>query len=399
MKNKDHIFDIIISIVISFLFTLSTTWNIWGKFDVIKFLIFGIIHYAIFYFLWKKIKNFELKKPKDKILKREFIIYAIFILVVLAFAIIAYYPGFIESDTLNQYAQVQNNSYGNWHPVMHTLFLFRLPTLIYNNYISCTIFQCLIIFGILLYFCYFLRKNFLTFKYTLLILLLLILNPLFMHYSILLLKDVLFSWSVFLTTLLVINIVITNGKWIKKWPNKLFFILSSLGILFFRHNGIISFILVYLSLIIFYSNSRKFFTISLLGILIGNYIITNPVYEAFNINNATGGKTEMIGTLMGQVSYYNHVGILSEQDQELLKKFTTLEEWDKYYHPSNFNVFKWNVSSYSWVANKNFNEIIKLWLRKSVNNPAIFIKSFLNMSSPVWLTETTMLNVEKENTD
>ena len=329
-----------------------------------------------------------------KILKKEFIFYAILIIIPLVIAILAYYPANCSTDTYTQWDQVQTGEYNNWHPVMETLFMLKIPSLFYNNIISACIFQCIIIFLILMYFCYFCRKNFLSYKQTLVILLLIVINPIFIKYSVTLWKDVIYSWCIFLGTLCLIDISNTDGEWIKKINNKILFIFASLGILFFRHNGIIPFILMNIALILFYNKKTKFFIISFIVILISNFIITGPVYKLCNIDNKTGGKPEMMGVIMGQISYYyENQAYFSEDELEFLDKVIPLETMDKYYIPGYFNSIKWNVDNYNEKVNENFDGLIKLYINKSIDNPKMFINSFICMSGPIWKIERNLTEV------
>ncbi len=237
----------------------------------------------------------------------------------------------------------------------------------------------------MLYFCYFCRKNFLNFKATVIVLLLFVLNPIFIKYTVTLWKDIPYSWSIFLTTLFLINIVISNGDWLKSKKNKFFFILSSIGILVLRHNGVAPFALMFIALIIFYPKLRKFFTISFITILFGNYLITGPVSNFFHVIKSEN-KSELLGLVNGQLSnYYNEDQVsFSEEELELLNTISPLENWTKWYNSRNFNVIKFQTESYTPNVNAHFTEILKLWLKKSIQNPKAFIKSYLNMTSPIW---------------
>ena len=249
-KYINAIVNAIIIFILSFLYTISIMGS---KSSIFNFFIIFAIVFFIIYLIWNKLDKIKLiDNSKNKVIsKKEFILYSILIVIPMIIAILAYYPAFCTPDSYTQWDQVQSGEYSNWHPVMETLFMLKLPSLFYNNMISATIFQCAIIFLILMYFCYFCRKNFLSFKQTVIVLLLIVMNPIFMKYSVTLWKDVMFSWCIFLGTLCLINISITDGEWIKKINNKFLFIFASFGILFFRHNGLVPFILMNIALILF----------------------------------------------------------------------------------------------------------------------------------------------------
>lgn len=381
-------------IVLITIFALLTTLSFCFQKNILFCLCFFLIAEVIIYCVWDKIK-IE-KKENFTLRKWEWFFYGGFISLVLLVSVIAYYPGFAYPDTISQWNQVQLGRYDNWHPVLHTLFSFTLPSLFYKEILSCTIFQCIQIGIILLYFCYFCRKNFFGFKMTLFILLTILLNPLFIKYSVTLLKDTPFSWYMFLQVLFLIEIVYTNGEWLKIRKNRVFFIFSSVAILSFRHNGIVPFLFVFLSLILFYPNIRKFALRSFLIILFSFLFITKPIYYYAHVGKINGGgKNEMVGMIMGNISYYyNHDVSFKEEELQMLQSLAPLEIWTSKYNPRNFNYIKGNATNYTINLRNNFNGILKMWFKKSVEHPGLFLNSFLNMSSPIWAMETSFHDVD-----
>lgn len=374
--------------ILSFLLSLSICWRSGNSFQYITFLVVAIIILIILIYVWPKIVNIKSQK-NNEIRKWEFIIYALIICLPLVIGILAHFPGITTSDTGSQWIQIQNNQYSNWHPVMHTLFALKLPSLFYNNILSATIFQCLIILAILLYFCYFCRKNFLNFYQTLIVLIMVVANPLFICFSVTIWKDITYSWFMFLATLFLIKIVISDGDWLLKNKNKIVFILSILGIMLFRHNGIASVLIMFIWLIIFYPKVRKLSTIMFIGMFAFYFILTGPIYKALNVDNRTGGKGEISGEIMGQISYYYNNGAeFTKKELRLLEDIASLDKWQKFYYPRNFNNLKWNSDNYSGALEENFSEYLKLYFKKSLQYPAMFVKSFLNMTSPVWETNS-----------
>ena len=298
--------NIIISLILSLMLTLSITWNSFKEISKTKLIVLFIILLISIFLINFIITRLDKENKQDnnsKIQKREFIIYSILIISILGFAIISFYPGLMCYDTTLQWEQIKTGIYSNWHPVFHTLYIFKLPTLFYNGVISSTIFQSLNIYLILLYFCYTMRKNFLNFKQTVFILLLIILNPIFIEFSMQLWKDTIYSWFLFLEILVLINMIVDKDTFFKNNKNKFLLIFGSLGILLFRHNGLVAFVLTFITLIICYKDARKFLTISFASITASYFIITGPVYRVLDISG-NGGKTEMAGVIMSNISYY-----------------------------------------------------------------------------------------------
>ena len=383
--------NIILVTLLSLFLTLEITIK---DFKVLNILTIFIMAFLLIYFLFTK-KN-TLKENKGKILKKEFLIYTLLIIIPLIIAIVAYYPGIGTTDTSVQWNQVQTNLYNNWHPIFHTLIFMKLPSLFYNNLLSCTIFQTLFILLILLYFCYFLRKNFLNYKQTIILLMLIVLNPIFLKYSVTIWKDIPYTWSLFLLTLSLIDIVKSDGEWLKNNFNKLLFIVSSLGVFLFRHNGLVPFVLTFVLLIIFYPKLRKFLTITLISSLVGYYGVCGFFFDL-----TTGGKAEMIGVVLGQINYYyNNEVEFSKDELEVMDKLSPIENWKKYYNARDFNGVKWASSTFQEEASKkeNFNKIISMWFHKSLKNPFKFLESYLAITSPIWEIKNNFSDVDYQNT-
>ena len=378
--------EFIMITILSLIFTIGITF---GRMELVSFLIIFSLIEIIFNLIFKKINT--LKSQEGKIKKKEFLIYSIIILIPLIIAFLAYYPGGVIYDTITEWMEVQTNNYNNWHPIFHILIFFKLPSLIYNNIIASSIFQLLVTYLVILYFSYFLRKNYLNFKKTSFILSLLVLNPIFIKYSVTLQKDTPYSLFMMLLTLVLINIVKSNGKSLEKSKEKILFLISILGVFLFRHNGLVPFIFTFILLIIFYPKLRKFLTISLVSILVVFYGL---VGSFFNLNT-TGGKSEMLGVVLGQVSYYYNNDVKFNDDEiKLLDELVPIANWKDKYDPRNFNSIKWTSGSFNRVANDNFFKIIGMWINKSVQNPKEFLISYLHMTSPIWEIKAKLSDVD-----
>ena len=379
--KKNSIYNFILAIFI----TLSFTWDAYNEFNYIKFFIAFFVILIIINLVMPKLVKMNISPKKEKIAWREYFIFSLIIIVPLIILIIAYYPAYVKFDSLNQWRQVQTLSYSNWHPVIQTLIFFHLPSLFYNDLISCSIFQAIFVFLIMLYFAHFLRNNYLTFIPTCIVLLLIVLNPLFLNYSILLLKDVSYSWCIFLGTIILINIVNTNGEFLAKKRNKILFILMGFGITFFRHNGIVPFLFMSIVLLIFYPRKRLFFSIFASIILI-MYIALPKIYNSLDIRPA-GGKSEMVGTIMSQISYYyNNDAYFSKKELQILNSIVPLDKLKENYDPKNFNPTK-GAAGENWLnVNQYFPNILKMYFKKSINHPSMFITSFMNITSTIWET-------------
>ncbi len=103
----------------------------------------------------------------------------------------------------------------------------------------------------------------------------------------------------------------------------------------------------------------------------------------------------MVGLVMGNLSYYyNKEAAFTDKELEKLNKVIPLEIMKAFYNPRNFNNTKWMAPNYTNNVKENFNTIMTLWLKKSLQNPLMFTKSFLNMTSPVWQTNYYIVEID-----
>ena len=377
-------------LVLSLIFTLAITWDSFHNFSYVNFGITWIFAFLILHLVWRKLTDAQIaKKAPPKIRKWEFLVYGLLTIGMLTFAVLAHYPvSVINNDTLVQYDQALNNEYENWHPVLQTWFAYKLPWLFAPSLVFSTIFLGMIITAILMYFCYFCRKNFLNFGWTLLLLLLMILNPSFMTYAVSTGKDTIYAWMVFLSTLFLIQIAMTNGAWLKSPWTKIAFILATLGVLCFRHNGLVPFVLMYVGLAVAYRPLRKFSVFSAIIILLGFFTLTGPVYRLLGIS-PSGGLSESVGLMMGQIMYYHHNAPedFSEEELAVLNDVADLSIWQEKYNARDFNDIKQDErvwDNYTENTSKNMGALIGIWWRQTWRHPKMFWRSYLNITSPIW---------------
>ncbi len=375
--------------ILCFLLTAYITLNIYFS-SPMSFplsLLFGIGGFISIKLLYKKADTLN-NSGYGSFEKRELLLFLTLILIADILAIAWNYPASMEPDAMSQYRQAIKNKYSDWHPLFHTLIFFKIPTIIWQDYVSCAIFQCLFIALVLLYFCVFCRKYFLSKNQTIALLLLIIANPIFLKMATRPLKDVPFSYCLMLATIFLIEIHITNGEWLKQKRNKILFGLVCFGIVFFRHNGIANFLLMIAALIVFYKNNRMFVIWFTTIFLAARFIVTVPIYNMLDIGK-NGGVSEMLGIPLNQMSYiYNNGGIVFQDELEIMNKISNLENWKRFYKKNNFNNIKFKKGTPNnydkEYVKQNYSKILKIWLQIAYRNPSLACKSYLNVISPIW---------------
>lgn len=399
---------VIICTLISLYFALTVTWDYTGVLEGFEFykkffIVFGITE-IISLIVWNKFSLVAFQKKTKEIDWKEFIVYFLIITIPIICMVFSYYPAIGHSDTIELWNNIRD--YGitsNWHPVVYQFIFIYLPLQLWNNIYSTMIAQVLFIMIVILYMCAFFRKNFFSFKQMIILLFIIVLNPIFLKYSVYVVKDIPFACFVLLLTLHLINIVKSEGKWLDRNVNKLFFIISSIGVLTIRHNGLIPFVGCFILLFILFSKIRKFVFISFSAIMISFLILTGPIYRSLNIGES-GGRIEMVGVVLNNLSFYYNNDVMREEEKNVIFELHRDNIWSENYrrNPRDFNLIK-NYElgiiecekypkycnfeeelGFGDRLNDNFDDILRIWFEISKKNPDLFIKSWLNVTSPIW---------------
>lgn len=378
-----------------YLFSLFMSYNILFYNEIklvyksIDILLLSIILFIIFKLLLEKLNN-TILVSNGVIKRREFIVYFLIILVVLLIDFFGNYPFYILSDTESCIKQVLTSQYSNWHPFFYTFLMIKIPYIFCKHMASLVVSQYTIIVSVLLYFCYFVRKNFLGFKWTCILLAFIVLNPNFLQTSVFVVKDIPFSYFMMMGTIFLIEIYLSKGKWLDKRKNKLLFILICIGISNFRHNGIVCYLLMMLLLIIFYKNYRKFLIGFLVIYIISSNIIFGPIYNKLGIEQHNFAHSEMLGIPFNQFSYlYNSNSYLTYYQLEMMNNLNPLENWRIYYDPKSFNKIKWSGGNsgrfYNCAfAEKHYKEFLKMYIDLFFKYPYKSLKSYVNVTNTIW---------------
>ena len=345
-----------------------------GTFLTLFFFVIAIIFLAL---------KIEIKVNYQQVSKRKIIYYALPSLFVWLLYYIAFYPAGMTPDSLAQWDQAHTGEFNDWHPIVFTWFIMLL-TIIWDSPAIVSLAQILIISFIFGYAAY--RFEVFGFNQKLLwvIAVIFAISPINGIYSITIWKDVLYSAFLFFFSMVVLNIVVTKGKWLQHNHNIALFLLSALGIIFWRHNGLPVFMVTVLLLLIFYRQQfKRLLLIFFLGFAI-NWIITGPVYSALDVipsdpNEALSIPTQQLATVI------LNDGELTDEQREYLDRIFPIELWKERFHPYNTNPIKFSWAEYDRdVIFDDFPKYVKTWLEICLQNPKLAIQGFLTHTSLVW---------------
>lgn len=388
MRKVKKLKEVIIAIFISLYFAIASTYNIndMGASNKFIFIILlAIILFPIFYLLLLKLKLYEISTNEEKITKKEIMSYFLITIVAFTFIFIVFFPGQTSVDSKNQFAQAINDKYNNWHPVIHTFLFFKIPTLVFNDYIAVVIWQLIVLSILTTIICYSFRKLGYKKKIVYILLALFLLNPINARMITVVWKDIIYSFMLLLLTILIMFITKTNGKWLNKKKNILLLGIVLFFVMAFRHNGIISFSCIIILLIFLYQNYWKKIVIMTMAVLEIFFVLTGPIYKLLNIPKHSSTFQEILGVPLNQISYiYHYNGKFSEENLEYFNQLANLETWNQNFNEKDFNAIKWAENSINKEVLNNKLNFMRFYLSLIKDNMALAIESYYHVTSPIW---------------
>jgi hypothetical protein len=311
--------------------------------------------------------------------KFSWLLYSIPMIIVWGVYLLTFFPGMMSPDSNDQLLQAINGKFIDLHPVFHTLYMWSILKIWYSP-AAVAIFQIIFMsitfaWGISILD----RQGFPTWGSWGLASIV-SLAPINGDMVIILWKDIPYSICVLLFSLIVLEIVFSNGLWLDKKTSWIVLGLTSLCVASFRHNGLPIPIIILPLLIFLYKNQRKPL-LQALGLAVTIYAIINgPVFTYLNVNRATGDK---------QLTFIQHIAAhiatgenLTQSEAKLASEILPLDEW-KYNCCQNYDLYK--SPSYSPERlTKNVPNIQNLFIDLALKEPGLEIDHMVCSSSLVW---------------
>lgn len=387
--SKQNILSILMALYFCFASSYFIDINEF-KYRVIMYVLGTVLLFPLFKYVLKRTKCFCIETNENNTpSKKEFFLYLIISAIFCSFYFIALYPGWQSQDTIDQWNQAISNTYSNWHPVIHTLLFYKVPSTIGNDYTFAVIWQLIMIVVVLAIICYGYRKVGFRKKEVLIMLILVLINPYNARMINVVWKDVAFSFLLLLSSLVLIYTVSSRGEWLSKKRNIVKFSVLLLLMLFMRHNGIISVIFILGGVFLaFYKYWKRIFVMAI-SVLSSYFIITNIVFNVYQVEKHTSTFSEAIGIPLNQISYiYNNNGNISQQNEEYLLNIADLDIWKLKYNKRNFNPIKWERNAVNIERiNEQPSEFFQNYFVLVKNNIGLAVESFYNVTSTIWSIE------------
>ena len=393
LRNKTFfkVFNILISLYINYVFYLAYSplfTSKWADIGVICVaLCFLIITYNFIVYLSYKLRNCNLSiyESKKKLNKKTLLVYSVPCLLILILSLCANFPGLKSPDIIKQWQQVESFAFNDWHPPMHT-FIIWLVTRINERYVFFMFFQILLFsvgvgYLIATLESWGFRKKVLIITYCVIIL-----NP----YTI---NIMMYAWKdCFLTILLVyassmlVDIYLSEGKWLLKVKNIIFFsIVVGLASLV-RHNGIFFTIPLLLLLLINYRKNGVKIYITVLSVVLVIFLIKVPLYSALKVKHIPNTYSESVGIPMNILNeiLLKKPDALSPETKDMLYKMAPEEKWRARYRPGDFNNIKFASNFQEEIKNVPPKDFFKMVFDAIGSARREAFIAFRNVTQIVW---------------
>lgn len=377
--------------------------------SIIKFIGYYVIIKILIYYIWKQIKKYQekenkviiknskLKKISNLFNEHPFLFSFITILIVWSIYVIAFYPTIMSPDPTYQIEMFFNipTKYINYgiqidphvfmtthHPIIHTYLIgycLKLGKFLLNDNFGLFIYsfiQMLLLSSTLAYTIYFAKKNDVSNKYRLILLLIYTLVPMFGIYSVTCVKDVLYTVFMIQYVMIIFNIVKNYRNTIISIPYLLYFFLVLILLSLFRNNGFYEIILSLPFLIIYTRKNVKKLMIVLIVFISAYFSFNNILIPYLGISK--GSIREMLSIPFQQTARYvkYHDKDIGKKDKKVIDKILEYNTLAKRYHPTISDEVK---NKYNPRATKkDLKNYFKTWYKMFFRHPGVYIDATLN---------------------
>ncbi len=398
--------DVVISAIVSGLFTLLYVMGTWqtltGGLTNKLFLVFYfgctiaglfLLFYEVVLFVLvnsKKVVLFEDKKTFP--VKWFWITAGLLVLCMIPFLLINF-PGVMTPDSLSQYRQtIGTQHYSDHHPWAHTMvfaFFYNIGFFITGDtYLAIafyTVAQMILVSLCIAYVWATLYEMGLKKGYCVVGILLFVICPYNLVYSVTIWKDILFSMSILVLTVTLFRLYeqLKDGQkgGIRDW---VLYGLSAFAMCLLRHNGLYGFVAaVVILLIMFRKNVRNLLFITI-GVLAVCMIIKRPVMSAMDVT--PGQFVFKLCIPLQQVCRVVAQELpVEEEEMALIEKIG-----DVSYVVENY---EGGCADYmtGWVSAGNQDylidhkgEYLKLWIDLGLRYPGEYVQAFIDQTKGYW---------------
>ena len=378
--------------------TLSFFGQIMNIHTLYKLFMSFPIFYVILVRIFPILEGFKINGERKQNKKLFFKCFIGILLLWLPYFLI-YFPGFLSVDSVDQIAQIVNNSFTNHHPVFHTMFEYipyNLGMTIFNNPVIATslitITQMIIMSLIFSYLICFLYKRNINKIIMIIVFLYYAILPMNVLYSMILWKDIIFAGLIIILSIQLLKIIETKQFTVKQM---IIFGIICLITMLFRHNALYMMFLLAIVLIIVYRKSIKYILPTFVIVFASYFIINIPVFNYFNIERSSSAEYIAIPLQqIGRIAYKNLE--IPEESESVINKLMPIELIKQVYNPMSVNPIKFNENFDVEYFNNNKGEVFKAYLNIISKHFGTAVEGYFTATLGYWYPNVDEWTVPSE---
>jgi hypothetical protein len=297
--------------------------------------------------------------------------------------LLAFWPGFISADSLNQWGQVLRGEFYNEHPAFHTLTNW-LITRVWLSPASVAIVQiCFlsVLFGLAMRELACWRVPVWVRITVTALFALSIVNGMMV---ITLWKDIAFAIAMLGLFIVLLRLVRTGGTWIDSWQGTGSLWLALVCTSLYRHNGVLIPLLT-LPLLMWVWRKRYFVRFALVGAIwiVTYFIVIGPLYGLIRVHPMA--PFFAMQTQIHQIGAVVNAGVpLTEEQQTFLSQIEPLDYWKTRYDCYSLNTLVYNDKvNYGFIADHS-DQLAQVWWQLVTRYPGVMLQHFSCVTAMVW---------------
>lgn len=297
-------------------------------------------------------------------------------------------PGGFSPDSLSQYQQAISGKYSDWHPVLHTLVIFKLPLKLTGKVEAIVLVQ-IIYFALILVYMAYTILIYSNSKYATFSLLIVLLNPFILNTIVYPWKDVAFALGALLLMVYVLKIYFTNGEWFNSWLHIILFSVLAVMTMLFRHNAIL-FVAPLIIGVLLYKKQKKAYTIVVVVLML-TALIKGPLYQVLDVESPGSRQIETLGVPMTVIANVvkEHPESLDDETKEFVYAICPQARWESC-SVGNFNTIKWLGIDLDVIEEAGALKVLKITGKCFMAEPASALRGLFALTDMVYQIDDDM---------
>lgn len=303
------------------------------------------------------------------------ILCVLILLIPAAYNLFANNPGISSTDTLVTMITNARQLHGmyDWHPPFYCMVLRVILEIWDSTYAVILVqhfFWAYVVTELMLY----LRKKGIRESLLILVTLFTGLNAAnYIHINTIW-KDIPYTMSLLWALIIIAKLSIDFDEYKSKWYVYLELIVAFTGIYLYRKNGVVSFIIIAVPLVLFLRKNIKLLVAAAISTIV-IFTIKGPVYDYFEIEDA-GRHGMYIGLSQDILGVYYAGGEVSESTLQMINIMTDYNNAEYSYNPT------WSLQSYDLDVEAK--EFIFNYIDTFIKNPITMIRAIIAREDALW---------------